>query len=419
MVGVADLFFPQRTALGFDARESTPGFKRQLVVLNAETRSLKRVRIVADRVLGQSVSTNTIERICLDVGEDLAIAEEQQWEGVIDGEVPVPSLAIVEFDGGRIRTRKTGCGPGVHLDGKGWNETKNAIFVSAVSTPSAIDPQPEPPRCFLDPDHVAKLAECARTTENEGSNDDSIDEAPPAENTNPSSERDAHKPQRLLRTFLSSMSTSQDFGPQMRREAQRRRFDEAERKAFVGDGLPCNWTLQKTHFRDYVPILDFVHAVSHLFSASLACFGKTEAAWEAYTDWMIHVWQSDVTSVIEDLKQHQLRIGEPPDNASDDDPRERLRLEIGYLENNRDRMKYVSYRCQGLPTTSAWMESAVKELNYRVKGTEMFWNNPSGAEAILRIRAAALSDDDRLVRLLTNRPGQANIRRASTKSQAP
>ena len=64
-------FFPQRKALGLDPRESTPGFKRQLVVLNAETRSLKRVKVVAARVLGQRVSTNTIERICLDVGDDL------------------------------------------------------------------------------------------------------------------------------------------------------------------------------------------------------------------------------------------------------------------------------------------------------------------------------------------------------------
>jgi hypothetical protein len=56
------------------------------------------------------------------------------------------------------------------------------------------------------------------------------------------------------------------------------------------------------------------------------------------------------------------------------------------------------------------MESGVKEMNYRTKGTEMFWNNPTGAEAILQIRAAALSDDDRLVRLLTNRPGQAKLR---------
>ena len=64
------------------------------------------------------------------------------------------------------------------------------------------------------------------------------------------------------------------------------------------------------------------------------------------------------------------------------------------------------------------MESAVKEVNYRVKGTEMFWNNPAGAEAILQIRAAALCDDDRLVRLLTNRPGQATLRRPSRLNQA-
>jgi len=422
VVGVADLFFPQRTALGFDSRESTPGFKRQLVVLNAETRSLKRVKIVADRVLGQSVSTNTIERICLDVGDDLAVAEQQQWDGVITGEVPVPSLAIVEFDGGRIRTRKTGCGPGVHLDAKGWNETKNAIFVSATSTASDVDPQSEPPRCFLDPDHVAKLAEIAKTTEKSGRNDDSddasTDDGATIEAEDSSSEKGAHKPRRLLRTVLSSMNSSRDFGPQMRREAVRRRFDEAPRKAFVADGLPCNWTIQKTHFQDYVAVLDFVHAVGHLFAASVACFGKTEEAWVAYTDWIIRVWRSDVASVIDELKSHQQRLGEPPPDAGDDDPRERLRLEIGYLQNNADRMDYENYRRQGLPTTSAWMESAVKEINYRVKGTEMFWNNPSGAEAILQIRAAALSDDDRLIRFLTNRPGHPTRRRATTKSQA-
>jgi len=60
---------------------------------------------------------------------------------------------------------------------------------------------------------------------------------------------------------------------------------------------------------------------------------------------------------------HQQRIGEPPSDASVDDPRERLRLEMGYLEHNIDRMDYARYRREGLPTTSAWMESAVKELN--------------------------------------------------------
>ena len=63
-------------------------------------------------------------------------------------------------------------------------------------------------------------------------------------------------------------------------------------------------------------------------------------------------------------------------------------------------MCYDKYRRPGLPTTSAWMESAVKEINYRVKGADMFWNNPDGGEAILQIR-----DDDRLARFLARRPG--------------
>lgn len=418
---VAGLFFPQRRALGLDPRESTPGFKRQLVVLNAELRSLRRAALVAERVLGQKVSTNTIERICLDVADDVLAAEQRDWKQVITGEVVAPSLAIVEFDGGRIRTRQSGCGPGVHLEATGWNETKNAIFVSATSSVSDVDPQPDPPQCFLDPAHVAKLAESAKPSETRRFDHDAavepdVDE--PADSTPATSLQAAHKPRRLLRTMLSSLQSPREFGKRMRREAKRRRFDEAPRKAFVGDGLASNWKLQQTHFRDYVPILDFVHVVTYLFEASVICCGKTEAAWSTYCDWMTRLWRSDAASVIDELQSHRQRLGEPPADAGPDDPRERLRLTIGYLEHNRERMDYVRYRRDGLPTTSAWMESAVKELNYRVKGTEMFWNNPTGAEAILSLRAATLSDDDRLTRLLTQRPGQSTLRRQPPKVQA-
>jgi hypothetical protein len=96
-----------------------------------------------------------------------------------------------------------------------------------------------------------------------------------------------------------------------------------------------------------------------------------------------------LSEVIGELREHQQRLGLPPEDATDNDPREQLRVILGYLENNCDRMRYDEYRRQGLPTTSAWMESAVNEINYRVKGTEMFWNRPDGAEAILQIRAAA------------------------------
>ena len=389
-----------------------------MVILDAETRSLKRAAIVMKSVVGLEVSTNTIERVALEVGNDLEASEHASWKDVLTGEVPVPTLAIVEFDGGRIRTRKTGCGPGVHLESKGWNESKNAIFVSATSETSSSDPQPLPPPCFLDHDHVAKLTEHAKLKEKQGSDDRSSQSTSNDEEAQESTEPSVHKPQRILRTVISSMKNSKKFGHQMRREATRRRFDESLRKAFVADGLTCNWTIHAEHFADYVAILDFTHAVSYLFTASLALFGKTEEAWHEYSKWMTLTWQGAVNEVITELREHQTRIGKPDESAADDDPRERLRRVIGYLENNRTRMQYAEYRMQGLPTTSAWMESAVKEINYRTKGTEMFWNNPVGAEAILQIRAAALCDDDRLVRLLTNRPGQTALRRRLSHSSS-
>jgi len=371
-----------------------------------------------ERVVGLNVSTNTIERICLDVGNELESVAEENWKEVLSGEAVVPEVAIVSFDGGRIRTRQMNCGPGVHLCGKGWNETKNAIFVSATSTISETDPEPEPPACFFDPEHVAQLTEKAKTKENTGA-DDSLPERE-EERISPSKAKQPwpqHKPKRVLRTILSSMKNSKQFGTQMDREANRRRFPEASRKAFVGDGLTCNWSIHKAHFSDYTAILDFMHAVTYLFQASVICFGKCDAAWSAYTDWMTRAWQGKVAEVITQLKTHQQRIGWPPDDASEDDPREQLRKVIQYLENNRQRMHYDEYRRQGLPTTSAWMESAVKEMNYRIKGTEMFWNNPDGAEAILQIRAAALSDDNRLARFLTGRLGSATLRRSTAPAQ--
>jgi len=402
--------------LGFDSRQSTPGLKRKLVFLNAESRSLKRAAITAERVLEIKVSTNTIERICLDVGADLEAASEADWKGVIDGEAIVPQVAIVSCDGGRIRTRKTDCGPGVHLSGKGWNETKNAIFVSATSEASEVDPEPSPPACFFDPTHVAKLTETAKNKEIAGRDDNQPDQKAKASAKKRTLAHPKHKPQKIHRTILASMKNSTEFGKQMAKEAKRRRFDESLRKAFVGDGLSCNWTIHETHFSDYVPILDFVHAVSYVYQATLICFGKCDKGWTSYKHWMTQVWQGHVDEVLAELLEHQKRIGLPPTDVEDGDDREQLRQTIGYLKNNRERMQYAKYRQQGLPTTSAWMESAVKEINYRVKGTEMFWNNPEGAEAILQIRAASLSDDDRLARVLTNRPGIATLKRAASIS---
>ena len=67
-------------------------------------------------------------------------------------------------------------------------------------------------------------------------------------------------------------------------------------------------------------------------------------------------------------------------------------------------MDYPRYRRLGFPVTSVPMESLIKQINFRVKGTEMFWDDPAGAEAILHIRSAALSEDNRLADIYPTAP---------------
>jgi hypothetical protein len=387
-----------------------------MIITASSARSYQLASTLLEELADVTVSANTIERVCLDAGSDLELVADNDWEGVLTGQSIAPEVAIVSYDGGRIRTREPDQGAGVHLNGKGWSETKNAIFVGATSTVSDVDPEPEPPKCFFDPNHVAKLTEQAKTKESTGSNDLLPNQKKKSDRKKKRPAKKPHKPKRIKRTVLSSMQNSTDFGKKMKKEASRRNFMEASRKAFVADGLACNWTIQAEHFRDYVAILDFVHAVSYVYRASIVCFGKTDTAWTTYTTWMNTVWQGHTSSVIAELKEHQQRMGLPTPDTPEDDPREQLRIIVGYLENNVDRMRYDKYRMQGLPMTSAWMESAVKEINYRIKGTEMFWNNPQGAEAILQIRAARLSDDGRLPRFLAGRPGIATVRRTSEDS---
>jgi hypothetical protein len=55
--------------------------------------------------------------------------------------------------------------------------------------------------------------------------------------------------------------------------AWERSFLGAKRQAFFGDCLLENWAIQRRHFACFTPILDFVHALSDVFSAAFA--GRT------------------------------------------------------------------------------------------------------------------------------------------------
>ncbi len=310
-----------RESLGFDARKLTPSVVRKMTVIAAETRSYQRAVIVL-READICTSANTVERVVLDVGVELAQRRDAPKSPLPLANRPenVPKLAVVECDGGRIRTREPGHGPGVTLSGKGWNETKNACLIRAEHKTFDEDPQPDPPACFLDPKHVAKIAETeALSVAAPVPKDDPPGEDDKAEAVHPPAD---WRPKRLVRTVLSSMASSKIFGRQMKREAQQRRFFEAKAKAFLGDGLPWNWSIWKQNFPDFVPILDFIHVLSYLFVAAKAVHQESQDAWDQYRVWMIGCWRGEVDQVLEELSAWQDRLGLPPKDASTTDPRD-------------------------------------------------------------------------------------------------
>src|SRR5690606_7669193 len=114
-----------------------------------------------------------------------------------------------------------------------------------------------------------------------------------------------------------------------------------------------------------------------------------------HVQWITDLWQGRAAAVLQAwqrlAEEHRL----PPQALADNDPLRPLQRGLTYLTNNLERVDYPRYRRLGLPITSTLMESLVKEFNLRVKGTEKFWNDPQGAEAILTVRAALLSEDGR------------------------
>ncbi len=76
------------------------------------------------------------------------------------------------------------------------------------------------------------------------------------------------RPKSFVRTCIASLCGSDRFGELMNAEAESRGFYSAGRRAFLGDGLKYNWSIQQQHFETFTPILDFIHRIERLHEFS-------------------------------------------------------------------------------------------------------------------------------------------------------
>jgi hypothetical protein len=278
---------------------------------------------------------------------------------------------------------------------------------------SCEDPCPEIPEHFINPLFVGKLAR-----ELQGS-------APAAEESSASAVEAMHeehaKPERdwvpkpLVRTLVATKEKAKRFGEILAQAAWARGFAGARRKAFVADGAAVNWKIHKQWFSDYEPIIDFIHCLSRVFAAAMAGCQFT-TGWNTYVAWIRALWRGEVQEVIAGLEARQEEIGSPSPAEPATSPRNVVHDTLRYLRNHRDYMRYEVYRQHGLPMTSSLMESTVKLINQRVKGSEKFWSS-SGAEAVLQLRADYLGEMEAMSKFWQEREeratGQRHYRRAA------
>lgn len=329
--------------------------------------------------------------------------------------VEAPAVAAVAMDGGRAQVRASGTARGVHEPA--WIETKVADLSTYGDVDFTVDPEPEVPKHFLDPPKVVKLVRQMKGFSGGAPAEErrraAKKEAPEPEDPEPSSERP--KRRRKVRTVVATTQSCEQFGPMVAAEATRRSFFAAKKKAALGDGGAWIWGIVGFFLVGFTPILDFLHLLSHPYAAAQAAY-KAQAgkAWTLYVRLLKLAWSGQVREVLERLKKHAERLGEPPAHCADDDPRKVLWGTVDYVDKNKDKMDYPRYRREGLPITSAMVESLIKQVGRRVKGTEKFWDKER-LEAMLQVRAAHLSDDGRAEAHSAKRP----LGRAASRSLFP
>ncbi len=379
------------------------------------------------------LTTKRVERLTERMGKARVDEREiatQRWEQLpltqklaAPPGVKPPQVVCVSYDGGRMQR----CD--LPEDAKShWCETKVGILLELEPAESEGDPCPELPDTFRNLAKMDKLTReihltAAETLAPKGQvfgaagAEPTRNEHPPPEPIAEAREAVVFKPAGIAgRDVAASLSDSRCFGKQLAARAWSLGFVGALVKAFVADGGAANWGIWQRHFKHlkFVPILDFIHALTYVYAAAMA--GRTQQeGGSVYLRWITWVWRGEVCQVIAELAARAAELGPPPTDAGETDPRQILAGTLTYLVNQQSRMNYPDYRRRGLPVTSSHMESAVKQINQRVKGSEKFWT-AAGGEALLQLRADQLSDTQPLSSFWTRRFRAATGTRTYTKA---
>lgn len=154
---------------------------------------------------------------------------------------------------------------------------------------------------------------------------------------------------------------------------------------FISDGALWLRQLMEKAYPQATLILDLYHAMEHIGQAGKAGLGTGQAAADWFDKQRKLLLNSKLDEVLANLQQLKMAPA--------------LRDSVcAYLQANRDRMDYKTYRERGLLIGSGAIESAHRTvMQRRLKRAGQRWSQ-NGAQRVLTLRVCAMSNRWHLVR---------------------
>jgi hypothetical protein len=184
-------------------------------------------------------------------------------------------------------------------------------------------------------------------------------------------------------SYVAAIETAEQFGLRLYNEAWRRGWNRAQKKVVIADGAIWIWNLADQHFPGAIQIVDLFHARQHLWELSAKLFSQDE---KVRKRWMARCLDRLERGKIEALVKI-IRESAP----ASADLSKIVANEAEYFARNAERMRYPTFREQGLFVGSGVVEAGCKTaIGARLKRSGSFWT-VDGANAIIALRCCRLS----------------------------
>ncbi|MDP2915749.1 MAG: ISKra4 family transposase [Candidatus Aminicenantes bacterium] len=331
--------YPGDEAMDVEGTTRSPGLRRMMARAGSQS-TFKDARDDLRIYAGLDVSAKDVERVAERIGQEMESWSERERQEILSREEhPEPEKDIpvmyVSYDGtGVPMTRWELVGvKGKRADGVA--KTREAKL-GCVFTQTTVDEEGYPIR---DPDTTS---------------------------------------------FVGAIETAETFGWRIYGEAWRQGLSQARKVVVLGDGAEWVKNLAEMHFPRAILIIDLYHARQHVSGLCRILFGANEKKMERQRRrWWALLDGGRVENIILQARRHL---------PFDPDLKKTAETEIHYLEKNKERMRYVDFRAQGLFVGSGVIEAGCKTIiGQRLKQSGMEWT-VRGANAIISLRCMMKSN---------------------------